>query len=225
MIDQTPCEKVKLQLDDYVDGNLGDVEKTRVDRHIARCVACRGELDGLRRVVAAAKELPRSIDPEVDLWPGIESRLRSQRVVAPPSGAAAVAGRRRWWSMAAAAVVLAVSVTLAYVAGVEHAATKSASAPTVGSDVIPAAWVAMASDLEQARDQLRASVERRRDELSRETWSVVMDNMAVIDDAINRIEEALAENPGDERLNRQLTGAYRRQITLLQRAATLPAEV
>ena len=52
-----------------------------------------------------------------------------------------------------------------------------------------------------------------------------MDNMEVIDDAIERIETALVEKPDDGRLNRQLAGAYRRQIALLQRATKLPTEV
>ena len=88
-----------------------------------------------------------------------------------------------------------------------------------------AAYGDLAVDLEQARNQLRASLDQRQDELSPETWSVVMDNLDVIDNAIGRIEIALADNPNDGRLNRQLKVAYRRQIDLLQRATRLPAEV
>ena len=92
------------------------------------------------------------------------------------------------------------------------------------SSYMQAAYDGLATDLELVRDQLRASLDQRQDELSPETWSVVMDNLVVIDDAIGRIETALAENPDDGRLNRQLAVAYRRQIDLLQRATRLPAE-
>ena len=95
----------------------------------------------------------------------------------------------------------------------------------MNSSYIQAAYGGLATDLELARDQLRTGLDQRQDELSPETWSVVMDNLLVIDDAIERIETALADNPDDGRLNRQLTVAYRRQINLLQRATRLPAEV
>ena len=108
-------------------------------------------------------------------------------------------------------------------AGLERAQTQTASTTPVETNAILAAYGGPAMDLELARNQLRSNLEHRRDELSPETWSVVMDNMAVIDNAIARIEHALADNPNDGRLNRQLAVAYRRQIDLLQRATRLPA--
>ncbi len=110
-------------------------------------------------------------------------------------------------------------------AGLERGRPQIAQTPPSHASYVQAAYGDPTTDLEAARDQLRASLDERRDELSPETWSVVMDNLVVIDEAIDRIETAMVDNPNDGRLNRQLTVAYRRQIDLLQRATRLPAEV
>jgi hypothetical protein len=47
----------------------------------------------------------------------------------------------------------------------------------------------------------------------------------VIDHAMDRIAEALGEDPENEFLMKQLASAYRRQIDLMQRAVRMPAEV
>ena len=52
-----------------------------------------------------------------------------------------------------------------------------------------------------------------------------MANLKVIDDAMEKIAEALGEEPGNEFLMKQLAAAYRRQINLLETAVRLPAEV
>jgi hypothetical protein len=75
------------------------------------------------------------------------------------------------------------------------------------------------------RTELLDALEARKHELSGETMEVVMDNLLLIDQAMDRIAEALGEDPENEFLMKQLAGAYRRQIDLLQRAVRMPAEV
>jgi hypothetical protein len=52
-----------------------------------------------------------------------------------------------------------------------------------------------------------------------------MENLLLIDQAMDRIAEALGEDPENEFLMQQLATAYRRQIDLLQRAVRMPAEI
>jgi len=69
------CEKIEPRLHDYIDGLLAAAEKLDVERHLATCVNCRGEvefLNSLRRQVAA---LPLHIEPPRELWPEIADRL------------------------------------------------------------------------------------------------------------------------------------------------------
>ena len=75
------------------------------------------------------------------------------------------------------------------------------------------------------RTELLDALDARKHELSGETMEVVMDNLLLIDQAMDRIAEALGEDPENEFLMKQLAGAYRRQIDLLQRAVRMPAEV
>lgn len=85
-------------LNSYVDGALDGAAREAAERHLAGCAACRRDVERLRALVTNAAALPRSIEPERDLWPGIAPRL----------------GRRGvpWWVGVAAAVVLAVGALL-----------------------------------------------------------------------------------------------------------------
>jgi len=219
------CEQLLSKLDDFIDGTLDEVEAAAAGSHLESCPSCRSELESVRELLTATRSLPRSTEPEHDLWSGIAESIEQRRVVRGGFDRPRASSSRSLWLAAAAAAVLVSSVTIAYMAGLERGQPQIAEAPQRNSSYMQAAYGDFASDLEIARDQLRASLDQRQDELSPETWSVVMDNLVVIDDAIERIETAMADNPDDGRLNRQLTVAYRRQIDLLQRATRLPAEI
>jgi hypothetical protein len=166
--------------------------------------------------------LPRSINPPRDLWPGIENRIASTKVVTGRF-------RRRALLAAAAAILLVSSVMTAYMVGRRQAApTAVVTAPTraAASEVLRASFAEIGvHDYEATRRQLQDVLDRREGELSQETMDVVRRNLRLIDEAMGAIAEALGEDPGNELLMRQLASAYRRQIDLLGRAANLPSEV
>ena len=62
------------QLSAYLDGELGAIERERLEAHLGGCAACQAVLADLRAIVAAAPEYPGRA-PARDLWPGIEARL------------------------------------------------------------------------------------------------------------------------------------------------------
>lgn len=218
------CELLSSKLDDLLDGTLDEPEKADALAHLESCEDCLAEFEAAKSLISATRSLPNSVEPDRDLWPGIKAKIEDRRVVPGSFDSRPVPATRRVWMAAAAAAILVISVSVAYMAGLERAQTRTASVTPVESGAVLAAYGGPAMDLELARNQLRSNLEHRRGELSPETWSVVMENMAVIDDAISRIEHALADNPNDGRLNRQLAVAYRRQIDLLQRATRLPSE-
>jgi len=218
------CDQLLSKLDELIDGTLDDADVGAAEDHLVTCKSCRVELDLGNELREAARALPRSVQPERDLWPGIAAEIEGRRVVHGSFRHAAAAPSRTWLKIAAAVAVLVASVTIAYMVGLEQAQPTIVESPTAESDYTVAAYGDVSSDLENVSNLLRAGLERRREELSPETWSVVMENLTVIDGAIARIEAAMATNPGDVRLNRQLATAYRRQIDLLQRATKLPAE-
>lgn len=221
------CDQVLSMLDELIDEAMAPSDASAAARaHLETCPGCRAELESAEKLLVAARSLPRSIEPEHDLWPGVVAGIEDRRVVRGTFDRQAASAARRLWMAAAAAAILVVSVSIAYMAGLERGRPRAAEILSTSPShaYTEAAYGDLAVDLEQARNQLRASLDQRQDELSPETWSVVMDNLEVIDNAIGRIEIALADNPNDDRLNRQLKVAYCRQIDLLQRAALLPAE-
>jgi Putative zinc-finger len=219
------CNEMLSSLDELVDGVLGEQEAAGAQSHIEACPSCRDEYESAVRLQSATKSLSQSAEPERDLWPGIADQIEDRRVVRADFERPPVFRARTVWMAAAAAAILVISVSVAYRAGLEQGQPRTAQAPPVESSYVQAAYGDPGTGLELARDQLLSSLEERQNELSPETWSVVMDNLQVIDNAIARIEIALADHPNDGRLNRQLAMAYRQQINLLQRATRLPAEV
>lgn len=218
------CDQLLSKLDEFVDGALDEADAQAFRTHLETCERCRTEVDLGVKLREATRTLPQSIEPERDLWPEIVGGIEARRVIHRSFERPASAAPRAWLKIAAAAAVLIASVTIAYMMGLERARPEIAESNPVETGYTLTAYGDFSSDLEEARNLLRAGLEQRRDELSPETWSVVMDNLSVIDQAIERIETAMDDNPGDGQLNRQLATAYRRQIDLLQRATRLPTE-
>ncbi len=106
-------------LDDFASGELSDIDRVRVQRHVDACDECRAEVEAVRSLLATAAALPSGITPRRDLWAGIADRLEPRAVVAEvPAEETRViplAPRRRPWPpprwalQAAAAVVLVAS--------------------------------------------------------------------------------------------------------------------
>jgi anti-sigma factor RsiW len=216
------CREIIDRLDDYLDGRLATADADELQRHLADCRVCADELDDIRDLRERASALPRSFEPSRDLWPGIASRISEGKVVRGRFG-------RRALIAAAAAVLIVSSVVTAYLIG-RSQAVATAEAPEVAasgpSEVLLASFEGLGVDNYLAtRAELMAALEARSHELSPETMDVVMDNLLLIDQAMDRIAAALGEDPENEFLMKQLAGAYRRQIDLLQRAVRLPAEV
>ena len=219
------CDTVHEMLDAFVDGDLERSQSADVERHLAMCPVCSRRLDDLRRIMDMTAELPDSVEPARDLWPDIAARLdRPSKVVqgrfAPTS--------RRWMAVAAAAALSIGALVVAYTMGRHHAdpmvARASATPAAVPASLAAPSSASVEAQFREARSELLAALEQRRDFLSDETLQVVHDNLDVIDQAIYRISAALDSDPDNSMLRSQLTWAYQQQIQLLQRANRLPAE-
>jgi hypothetical protein len=217
------CHECTDRFDDFLDGRLDAAEVEDLQAHVAGCSSCAGELASVRELRDLAAALPRSLEPSPDLWPGIEARISEANVVRGRFG-------RRALLAAAAAVVIVSSVVTAYFVGRSQAVVVTAEPPAVvasgPSAVLLASFEGLGVDNYLAtRTELLDALEAREHELSSETLDVVMENLLLIDQAMDKIAEALGKDPENEFLMKQLAGAYRRQIDLLQRAVRMPAEV
>lgn len=198
------CDEVLKRLDDAVDGELPAAEAAAVREHVGSCLGCRRELVAVRELVRRAAELPPAIDPERDLWPGVERRLTAARHRGP--------GRR--WLAAAASLLLLALLPLALRRG--EAPPESEPA---GSTFAALAELARFEDGAQLpHSDLLATIQSGYGELPSETAAIVEENMRIIDQAIGEIRSALAAAPDDRQLNLLLANRYRQEVQLLKRA-------
>jgi anti-sigma factor RsiW len=90
------CQSIGALLDGYHDGELGSIERWRVQRHLAGCEACRDELASLGALGGLVRTAVGRA-PEPDLWDAIEQRLPSRRPERERLGVQRRAPSRRRW--------------------------------------------------------------------------------------------------------------------------------
>ena len=216
----------------YLDGDLDAAGSAAAEAHLASCEACRGELEGLRRVVRRAASLDDR-PPEKDLWSGIAARIAtpSTQDVVP------LASRRRvaftMPQLAAAAVALMALSAAAGVYVTDRPVTRTAQGPaSIGPSTTPATPVvnrapANPGDLavasyDSAITGMQQMLASRRGSLDTATVRIVEQSITVIDLAIRQAREALARDPGNMYLNGQLQRTLDRKLDVLRHAVTLP---
>lgn len=234
------------ELGDFVDGEIEPVAAERIMSHLKECSVCESEHRKLTGLLASAKQLPRSVLPEEDLWPDLRRELTKRKeIVLPVSTSAASPAttravgasrdRKRPWLLAAAAVVLiaASSYTTAVVlrSAPRSAGTSSDSRPSRAPEVGGAPIVRNASFAQaEARyqrtiDELRVAVETQRGRLSPETIRTVDRSLAVIDSAIAEARAALVADPNNHVLVDLLSASYERKLELLRRTSELSSRI
>jgi len=230
------------RLSEYIDGELPEDERARVESHLAGCAACTATLHDLTRIVEEARGR-RPLPPREDLWPGIAERIGADGAAAG-SLRAGRAARRVTFTMpqlAAAAVLLAAisgSVAWRLHPGVETGAQVRASAPvdSTASRVdrqspapdAPDVRVEPVSLSDAQYDAAVADLERAlskgRGRLDKTTIAIVEENLQIIDQAIGQAREALAADPANSYLSGHLVEARRKKLDLLRRATALTTD-
>jgi len=69
------CKAYKQLLDDFIDGELSETARNDVERHIRECIECRREVEFLQSLSRDVACLPKDIQPDKDLWSGIEAEI------------------------------------------------------------------------------------------------------------------------------------------------------
>ena len=139
-------EQAIERLDDYASGELPDIERRLLERHLEGCGECRAEAEAIRALLADVAKLPTAVAPPADLWQGIAGRLEPREAEARPEveddKVIPLAPRRkkfeppRWALQAAAAVVLMVGsslATLTFIGRQQQATGPVATLPATGA--------------------------------------------------------------------------------------------
>ena len=217
------CTEFLDRLDAVVAGEVDAAEAAAARRHLETCATCRAEAEGLHRLFTAVAQLPPSVDPPRDLWPGITERIDAEATPVPfPANR-----RRKSFIYLAAAAVLAFAAVTA-VLNFDHAPSNLADVgpELVGpeSAVVEVDWNPAENDIYRVRRELIAVLKSRRHEISPATMDTVMANLAIIDDAMARIDSALVDEPGNTELQQLRLAVYQREAKLLKQVARMPAD-
>jgi len=180
-----------------------------------------------RTRVRSLGELPQAIEPQRDLWPGIEARLDEIEAQAP-SAVRAIrrrnSARLRW--LAAAAMIASVAVgvwigrSLLPTPGVAPAVPSAAnaanevSAATGAPTALDAAYVADPR-YERQRAELLRSLQTRLASLPPASRAKVMASLETIHQAKEDLERALGKDPGNALLQELLINTYQDEMRVL----------
>lgn len=171
--------------------------------------------------------LAREIQPERDLWQGIQSAISDGKIVRPdftaegrePTPATAVVNWRRVGMFAAAAMLL-----VAFSSGITAYLVRAPLAPMEGglepglTEFETVAWegfLAAERSYQSITDELLASLAAQRNELAPETIEIVEHNLRLINEAITAARAALERDPANRKLVGKLTDMYRTRVNFL----------
>ena len=68
-------EVIRHLLDDYVTGELTEDARAPVAEHVTACEICSAEVESLKRIIARAVDLPKSIEPPAEAWSNIRTAI------------------------------------------------------------------------------------------------------------------------------------------------------
>jgi len=178
-------------------------------------------------LTARARRLATDVQPDRDLWPGIEAALHD-------AGQAPARSRWNWQVMLAqaAAVILLVggSSALTWLA---VKGDRSDLAPVAASNSLPLD-VQMASfgnqyslgpDFQDARRDLEGRLDRELAQLSPNARADVEANLKTIRTAIAEINAALAEEPDNSLLQELLLSSYREELAVMRNVNSITRAV
>jgi hypothetical protein len=169
--------------------------------------------------------LPRSIEPPEDLWPAVQGRL-TRPLPSENEGARAMAAtsspltRFGAGRLAAAALLLVIaSSTATYlIVSDDHASGPTDASVALREPPAPIA-VVVNEDYERVERDLTALLDSQRKTLQPETVAKVERNLAIIDNAIAEIRQALAADPTNRALHDLLRASYGQKAALIQQAS------
>ncbi len=217
-------------LPDYVDGYLSDEERAAMKEHLGSCETCRNEVAEIEGLLAEARQLPESIEPERDLWPGIAERIAAPDEADSRAEGPATAGS--WWSRLLASLrpkpivwtSLALGAT-AVLAVLLLTGREPGPAPGIGpaqgDPTTQATLAALESECRMNEDQILAVAADTPADPGGGTLDLIRANLRTVDLAIGQAREAWQANPHSPHLTRMVIAAYQAKAALLGDAQTM----
>jgi anti-sigma factor RsiW len=226
------CERQIERIQELIDGTLGAIRRSELERHLEECAACRALKADLERIRGAAAALP-PLAPPAGAWLQIAGRLRQegrlrQAAAAPPRRSYA------WLAIAAALVLAAAASLLVLVRSAPVAPAPStaaaAGAPAGGNDV--KSVEAVRNEVDAAQEQFEKAIadlekvaKANNSALDPGTSTVIEKNLGIIDHAIAENRAAVKAEPTSVAARETLFEALRQKVSLLQDTISLINEM
>jgi anti-sigma-K factor RskA len=219
MIDHVSTER----LSEYVDGVLAHADAVALERHMRGCDTCARDLTRVRGLLAAARSLPRDIEPPPALWHSLRETLESRKIASLPSPKpAASTSRSRWFVWAAAASIVVVAATGLVLSRLTPERPSAVRSYTVSSRTSAVVAAMIERHYMPALNQLTASL--RDAQASHKPIPAVDRSLVIVDAAIAETRAALDRDPGNRDIADLLAANYQRKLDLLKRASELTSE-
>ena len=222
-------EIIRHLLDDYVTGELAEDARSPVADHIAGCAICAAEVESLKRILARAADLPKSIDPPAESWSNIRAAIERDRKVVTAHELGVRPIWRHPYALAAAAILVAIlssGGTALYMTtrNADGGASSRSAANDASSGATPASLAAFTIEENNYLRNvavLQDLVDQQEPLLAPETVAQLKASLRTIDEAILEARNALARDPANKTLIEMLSGNYRQKVDLLRRTAEM----
>jgi hypothetical protein len=183
-------------------------------------------VEGLRRVLAGAALLPKSIEPPVEAWSNIRSAILNQEnspVTRKPRPREFIRRHPLAMTLVAAAAVAIVSsrATLTYVESRRGDDARIAQAGDSGTPATLAAFTVEENNYLRTASTLQDILDRQENVLAPETVAQLRASLRTIDEAILEARGALARDPANKLLIEMLSANYRQKVDLLRRSTEM----
>ncbi len=222
-------EVIRHLLDDYVTGELTEDARAPVAEHVTACEICSAEVESLKRIIARAVDLPKSIEPPAEAWSNIRTAILRDENAGKSHAATRSTSfwRRPMVLTAAAAVVVAVlSSTFTALYLNSRSPSNAASAPGGGPMDTATPTNLAAFTLEENNYLRQAAVlqdllDQQETALAPETVAQLKASLRTIDEAILEARNALARDPSNKLLIEMLSANYKQKVDLLRRSTEI----
>lgn len=173
--------------------------------------------------------LPRDVEPQRDLWPGIRAQIENEPQVTDAGFRGGLASSR-WFQMAAGVLLVLASSVTTYLLTRESMQQSTQVAqqtvPTPQVSATPASFAfapeMLGREYVQARAELDRSFHERVASLPPATRVKLERNLADLRQAARELAATLNEHPSDPLLQELLMSTYQSELQLLAEASELP---
>lgn len=209
-----PSHLTEEERQTLADGTIAAERARELDAHLRACDACAADVARLKRVMTRYSDAPAPNAPLDELWPSIRSRIDQSKVV--PLGAPA---RKRSFTARHFGIVGGL-VAAAVIAAIVLRPSRTIPPDSVGRDSA-AAVTTVADSATAYEDEARALLNRfevQRAMIRPEAAQSIDRDLKVIDEAIDELKLAIANDPKNPALRQLLASSYRQKVEILKRA-------